>query len=289
MASPPGNDRSDDGHGSSSSRVSYPAPAQGTSPQTEGAHSGLPPFGVLGAAQFLTRLPIRLRAAPHQPSVVAWFPVVGAVIGAAVGGVAVGLGELVPTQVAAVVAIVFGLALTGAFHEDGLADSADALGGWSPEQRRDILKDSRHGSYGVAAMTSSIVLRIACVASLGPAAAFGGLVAAHTLGRAAAVGVMATTAPSSVDGLAARAGVIDRRRAALSISSGAAIAALAVGWWVLPLVVAVTVGALVVRHIAVVAFEGVSGDLLGAAEQIGECLVLIVVSGLAMRHGLWWA
>ena len=83
--------------------------------------------------------------------------------------------------------------LTGAFHEDGLADTADALGRVEhPNERREILKDSRHGSYGVAAMCSTIVLRVVCVASLGPAAAFAGLVAAHTLGRGAAVAVMGT-------------------------------------------------------------------------------------------------
>ena len=83
-----------------------------------------------------------------------------------------------------------GVLVTGAFHEDGLADLADSMGGWTPEQRREILKDSRHGSYGVAALCGSIVLRIVCVATLGPAVAFAGLVTAHTLGRSAAVGVM---------------------------------------------------------------------------------------------------
>ena len=98
--------------------------------------------------------------------------------------------ELVPPSVAAAVAVLVGVLITGAFHEDGLADLADAMGGWTPEQRREILKDSRHGSYGVAALCGSIVLRIVCVATLGPAVAFAGLVAAHTFGRSAAVGVM---------------------------------------------------------------------------------------------------
>jgi adenosylcobinamide-GDP ribazoletransferase len=250
----------------------------------------MPPFGVLGALQFLTRIPIRLRAAPDLAASVPWFPVVGAAIGAAVGATAAGLGELVPATVAAAVAVMFGVTLTGAFHEDGLADTADAMGGWTPERRREILKDSRHGSYGVAAMVGSILVRVLCVASLGPAAAFGGLVAAHTLGRGAAVAVMGLAPPVPVDGLGADyTRSLSRRRAAIGATAALAIGIVAVGWWVLPLALAAACGAAIVTVIAVRAFGGVSGDVLGAVEQVAECLVLIVVSGLALRHSLWWA
>ena len=106
--------------------------------------------------------------------------------------------------VAAAVAVLFGVLLTGAFHEDGLADTADAVaGGWTVERRLEILKDPRHGSYGVAALSGSIVLRIVAVASLGPAAAFAGLVAAHTLGRGAAVVTMGVAPVARADGLGA--------------------------------------------------------------------------------------
>ena len=84
--------------------------------------------GFVAAVQFLTRVPVRTAQASDMARAVTWFPVVGALIGAAVGGVAVGLGELVPMPVAAAVAVLFGVLVTGAFHEDGLADSADAFG-----------------------------------------------------------------------------------------------------------------------------------------------------------------
>ncbi|MGB3735577.1 MAG: adenosylcobinamide-GDP ribazoletransferase [Ilumatobacter sp.] len=249
----------------------------------------MPPFGVLGALQFLTRIPIRLRSAPDLASSVPWFPVVGALIGAATGGVAAGLMEVVPTTVAATLAIVLGVMMTGAFHEDGLADTADAMGGWTQERRREILKDSRHGSYGVAAMCSTIVLRILCVATLGPGAAFAGLVAAHTLGRGAAVGVMGTAPPVPTDGLGADyARSLSTIRAAIGVVASLAIATAAVGWWVLPIAAAVAVGALLVSLLAHRAFGGVSGDILGAVEQVGECLALVVVSGLALHHRVWW-
>ena len=250
----------------------------------------MPPLGVLGALQFLTRIPIRLRTAPDLAASVPWFPVVGAAIGVVVGSVMVGLGQLVPATVAAAVAVMVGVMITGAFHEDGLADTADAMGGWTPERRREILKDSRHGSYGVAAMVGSILVRVLCVASLGPAAAFGGLVAAHALGRGVAVAVMGVAPPVPTEGLGADyARVLSTRRAAIGAGAAIALGAVAVGWWVLPLTLAAGVGALVVALIANRAFGGVSGDILGAVEQVAECLVLVVVSGLALRHSIWWA
>ena len=249
-----------------------------------------PPGGFLGATQFLTRIPVDLRRPPDPARSLPWFPVVGGLIGVLVGGLAAGLFELVPAAVAATLAIAFGLVLTGAFHEDGLADAADALGGWSPEQRREILKDSRHGSYGVAAMTVSILLRVACVASLGPASAFAGLVAAHSLGRGAAVAVIGWAPTAAGGGLGAEyAQSVTRPRAAIGVVAGVAIAAVATGWWVGPLVIAAALGAVVVTALAFRAFRVIGGDVLGAVEQVGECLVLVVVSGLAARHTVWWA
>lgn len=250
----------------------------------------MPPLGILGALQFLTRVPVRLRSAPDLAASVPWFPVVGAGIGAVVGGVAAGLGHLVPSAVAAAVAVMCGIVLTGAFHEDGLADTADAFGGWTPEQRRVILKDSRHGSYGVAAMVGSILVRVLCVASLGPAAAFAALVAAHTLGRGSAVAVMGVAPPMPTEGLGADyARAVTAGRAAVGVAAAVSIATLAVGWWALPLAATAGIGAWAVAVIAIRAFGGVSGDILGTVEQVNECLVLVVSSGLAMRYTLWWA
>jgi len=248
-----------------------------------------PLTGLLGAVQFLTRVPVRLPAAPSPAATVPWFPVVGALIGAAVGGVAAGSMEWLPASVAAALAVIFGVALTGAFHEDGLADTMDALGGMSPERRREILEDSRHGSYGVAAMCSTIVLRILCVAALGPAVAFGGLVAAHTLGRGSAVAVMRSARPVPGPGLGADASrAVSRSGAAVAVVAALALTALATGWWVLPLAGAAAFAAVSMTALAVRAFGGTSGDILGAVEQVAECAVLVVVTGLARHHDLWW-
>ncbi len=248
--------------------------------------------GLLGAVQFLTRIPIRLSAAVQHAKVVPWFPIVGAMIGAAVGGVAVGMGELVPTTVAAALAVIVGLAITGGFHEDGLADIADAFGGgWTVEQRMQILKDSRHGTYGVAALSSSIVLRIVCAASIAsPTALFASFVAAHTLGRTAAVAAMKSAPPASDSGLGVSAASSLRPApTAIGLVVGVALTALTTGWWVGPFLAAAAVATAGVVWLAVRKIGGLAGDVLGAVEQVVECSILVVATGLAARHPIWWS
>ncbi len=237
--------------------------------------------GFAAAVQFLTRVPIRLRTAPDPSSAVPWFPVVGALIGAGVGGVAAGLMEVVPATVAAAVAVLAGVALTGAFHEDGLADLADSMGGFTPEERREILRDSRHGSYGVAALCGSIVLRILAVAALGPLDALTGLVAAHALGRGAAVGVMALAPGASEPGLGtASRQSLTATGAVVGVAGAIVIAVAVTGSHAAPLAGAAAVAAVVVTVVAVRALGGVGGDVLGAVEQVAECAVLVTLTAL---------
>lgn len=248
--------------------------------------------GFLGAVQFLTRVPVRLAAPVGHARVVPWFGVVGVLIGAVVGGVAAGLTELVPIAVAAACAVVVGLLITGAFHEDGLADIADAFGGgWTVERRLEILKDSRHGTYGVTALTSSIVVRVVCAASIAaPSALFVAFVAAHGVGRVAAVVAMKAAPPATDSGLGVSAASSLRPTPTIAGLLGAiGIVALVAGWWVLPFVGAAVVGVAAVVALAVRKIGGLAGDVLGAAEQVVECLVLVVATGLAARHHVWWS
>jgi adenosylcobinamide-GDP ribazoletransferase len=247
--------------------------------------------GFFGAVQFLTRIPVRRATAADTASTVVWFPVVGALVGATVGAVAAGLDHLVPAAVASAVAVLVGVLVTGAFHEDGLADTADAIaGGWTVERRFEILDDARHGTYGVAALCGSIVLRVVAVAALGPAAAFAGLVAAHTLARGAAVVTMGLVPVARPDGLGAEyARSVGTGRAAVAGIVAVAIGVLATGWWIGPLALAATAAAIVVAAVARRALGGITGDILGAIEQVAECLVLVTVAGLARRHAVWWA
>lgn len=247
--------------------------------------------GLIGALQFLTRIPIRTASAVEHHRTLPWFPVVGALIGAAVGGVAAGLHQLVPVPVAAAVAVVVGLLITGAFHEDGLADIADAFGGgMTVERRLEILKDSRHGTYGVAALASSIVIRVVAAASIASASAvFAAFVAAHALGRGAAVAAMRAAPAASDSGLGVSAASAMRPIPVAAIGT-VVLAGLAVltGWWLAPFVAAAVVASAAVVVLAVRKIGGLAGDVLGAIEQVVEIAILVVASGLAMRWTLWW-
>ena len=244
------------------------------------------------AVQFLTRIPVDVT--DRRPSVgraMPWFPLVGGIVGAIVGGVAAVLWLWVPPIVAAAVAITIGLLVTGAFHEDGLGDTADAFGGGTTIDRRlQILKDPRQGTYGVCAICASLLIRVACVASMpGPATMFATLVAAGTLGRASSLMVAARLPAAGYDGLGATAaGELSQPAAWISVIGAVGIAVLAVGWWAAPLAGAGIVAALVVGGLAMSRIGGVNGDVLGATEVVTECLCLVIAAGLATHGPLWW-
>ena len=238
-------------------------------------------MGLLAALQFLTRVPIRLRREPSLTAIVVWFPLAGALIGAAVGGTAAGLWHVTPPLVAAAVAVTVGLLVTGAFHEDGLGDIADAFGGgWTVERRLEILKDSRHGTYGVAAICASIVVRIVALGSLaGPMSMFTAAIAAHSMGRAATVGLAGSMRLTTHSGLGADYGrSTTPMRAVVGVILGLAVGTATSGWRVLPLAGAALVAAVGTGLLARRKIGGISGDVLGAAEQVAECLCLVVLT-----------
>ena len=249
-------------------------------------------YGLLGAMQFLTRIPVRVRVAVPHDRVVPWFPAVGALVGVVVGGAAAVAATTLPPTVAAALAVTLGLLVTGAFHEDGLADTADAFGGgWSREERLDILKDTHHGTYGVAAIVASIVIRIAALASLPTGATMvAGAVVAHMLGRAAAVAALGVFPPALESGLGA-----DSRRDFAPVPALGAVAgtlvltAVALGWWAVACTVTAMVATAAVGLLAVRKIGGIAGDVLGAIEQVAEIAVLTTVAALAGASTLWWA
>lgn len=148
---------------------------------------------LLAAAQFLTRLPIA--PARHDPDWLPrgakYFPLVGAAVGCLAGAVLLGADRLWPAPLPAILAVVAALLVTGAIHEDGLADCADSLGGGSREARLAIMKDPRLGAFGALAIGACLALQAAALAVQPPAAAAASLVAAHAGGRLAAVLLMA--------------------------------------------------------------------------------------------------
>src|SRR6202034_1238480 len=137
------------------------------------------------------------------------FPLAGvvvALIAAAVYAVAHKIGS--PPWVAAALAVATTLAVTGCLHEDGLADTADGFGGGDTRERKlEIMRDSRIGTYGVCALTLSILLRVSAIATLArPSFAFWALIAAHGAARAALPIFMTIVPPARDDGLSHAAG-----------------------------------------------------------------------------------
>jgi len=241
-----------------------------------------PGFGA--AVGFLTRIPVGApSAADWHLADAGWaFPLVGAGIGAVAGFVfvtaqVIGLGDWLP----ALLAILAGLMLTGAIHEDGLADAADGLlGAHDRDSKLAIMRDSQHGTYGVLAIVLSMGMRAAALAQIGEALHAGlALVAAHAASRAMLPAVMRALPAARGDGLGAAAGRPGAATAiaAAVIGAGIGLASLGPSRGALALAVAAAavfaVAALARRQIG-----GYTGDVLGALQQIAETVLLLAAA-----------
>jgi adenosylcobinamide-GDP ribazoletransferase len=246
--------------------------------------------GFLGAVSFLTRVPTGTgpRPAEELARFVPWFPVVGAGVGLAVAGVYAGALQLLPPLPAAAVAVVAGVCLTGAFHEDGLGDTADAFaGGWDRDSTLRILQDPRLGTFGVLAVAASLLLRVAAVAALAPAAALAALPAAHALSRAGAVAAMAALPTAAGTGLGATSTrSLSRRRALAGAAAGLAVALALLGPAAAWAAATTALAAYLLGRLARRRIGGVTGDVLGAIQQLGEVLVLLAAAA-AVTAGGW--
>jgi len=219
---------------------------------------------------------------PLAATVRAW-PVVGFLLGAGVGLVLwVGAQLGLPPLGAAILALIAGVGLTGALHEDGLADTADGFGGGTTKAKKlAIMKDSQIGTYGVLALILAVAFKAAILAGFGdPAVAAAALIGAHVLSRAVMPLMMVLMKPARRGGLGRGAGVPERDDAVIGAILGVLLTFLVVGLGpgllaaVLAVAAAAAVGWLALRHIG-----GFTGDVLGAAQQVAEAVVL---AGLAV-------
>lgn len=241
---------------------------------------------------FLTRVPAGDDPEPDLARAVAWFPAVGGMVGAITASVWLAGRELFPPPVAAAVTFAAGALLTGAFHYDGLADTADAFGGgWTRDDRLRILDDPRHGTYGVMAIACVVTTQVGALSAHGPAQGAAALVAASALGRAGAVALMHLAPAARSEGLgAAHAAVLTGRRAAGGTAAGLVLGVVALGAWAIAAAAVVAVGVAACAGLAYRKIGGITGDVLGAAEQVGETAVLLVTAILLHRHVAfpWW-
>jgi len=229
---------------------------------------------------FYTRLPFssdgRVRRSFAQAQWAA--PLAGLVVGFS-GGMAYFVAELIglPDFIAAIFGLGVTMLVTGCLHEDGLADVADGFGGGSGKERKlEIMKDSRIGTYGVAALGLTMLLRWSAIAALpSPGAAMAAFVAAHMASRALIPGFMWLVPPARENGLSAGVGAIplEAVQGALGIGvvalfligfPGALMAAAFLGIWFFLL-----------KRLCEQQIGGQTGDVLGCLQQGAEIVVLL--------------
>jgi adenosylcobinamide-GDP ribazoletransferase len=240
------------------------------------------------ATTFLTRLPM-----PHpdgaRPDHFAraqrMFPLVGGFIGAAVGLVCLLLRLIgVPDLAAAALALGGGALLTGALHEDGLADVADGFGGGRDAAAKlEIMRDSRLGTYGVLILLVSFAAKLAALAAIPDGLVVQSMIAAHALGRGVLPWMTISLPYARKNGLAANAGQPEGTIAAISAGIALAIALLTLPFTTALLAAgAAGASALAMSVLAKRQIGGQTGDVLGGAEQVAETAILVL---LAARLG----
>jgi adenosylcobinamide-GDP ribazoletransferase len=236
------------------------------------------------AVAFLTRLPM-----PHPQGAMPanfvrahrLFPLVGAAIGGAVGLLYLGMRMIgLPDLAAAALALGASAILTGALHEDGLADVADGFGGGRDAAAKlEIMRDSRLGTYGALILMVSFVVKLSALAALPDGFVVQSLIAAHALARGV-LPLMSISLPyARKDGLAANAGRPDTVTAWTAGALAMTIALVSLPWSEALCATLVAAGcAIGMALLAQRQIGGQTGDVLGGAEQLGETAILALLA-----------
>ncbi|HEY1766247.1 MAG TPA: adenosylcobinamide-GDP ribazoletransferase [Terracidiphilus sp.] len=242
-------------------------------------------FDLLAAVQFLTRL--RVPSGPYDQESLAravkFFPVVGFLIGSGNLLLYILLAPHLPLTIVALLVVVYLVAITGCLHEDGLADCADGFGGgWTADKVLVIMRDSRIGTYGAAALTLSLLARVLLIASLPRNQVAAYLLAAPVLSRWTTLPLSFCLPPArergkdQVDGQGARI-------ARLTGSGSLILGSLFTFMVIFPLLRIRALGpALASAGIALATglyykhrIGGITGDCFGATNQLAEIAVYL--------------
>lgn len=243
----------------------------------------------LTALVFLTRIPIhRFIQLPYSTDILSqssrYFPLAGLIIGTLCALVFIAATQLFSPTVSLAISMVFSLLLTGAFHEDGLADSADAFGGgWQQEDVLKIMKDSRLGTYGVAALTSSLALKFLTLNEMTSTQVCLALITGHTLSRALSVSYLYDlNYVQDIDSSKSKPLATQMDKASLTLALAIGISP-ALFWLGLKFIIVLVVlafvrmmwGSYLLKRI-----NGYTGDTLGAAQQLFEISFYLCLLGV---------
>ncbi len=250
------------------------------------------PEDVVSALSFFSRLPVDAPARPFDLSRVAGaWPAAGLLLAVAPATVVV-VNDLlgIPAAVTAFLALAAGLGLTGALHEDGLADTFDGLGGGRGRtERLAIMRDSRLGTFGALALLLALLVKGSALASLlgHPSRAVLALLACAMVSRAMALWHWSATGPARRDGMAYSAGRPDPAALQIGLLSGLAgaiVLTIAFGFAsLLGLALAALATGLFSRLVEG-KIGGHTGDTIGAAQAISETLLFVGLSSVSATN-----
>jgi adenosylcobinamide-GDP ribazoletransferase len=239
--------------------------------------------GFVTAIQFLTRIPVPSPpySADSLARAVKFFPFVGLVVGALAALLYGVLTPHLPRIVAALCVVIFLVCIAGCLHEDGLADTADAFGGgWNREQILLILRDSRIGSYGAAALALSLLARVFLLSSLPVAHMAQYLIAAHVLCRWTTLPLSYYLSPArgvSENGVEGQGARIAKLTTRASLIAGTLFAFAVVIAGLRSRAVAPIISAVAITLMSALYYlrriGGVTGDCFGATNQLTEIAV----------------
>ena len=240
---------------------------------------------IVCAFTFLTVFPIPFEKECDNFSKTAWvWPIIGAFIGIVAASIIIVLQIAgTPSLVTAVIAMIIIVATTGALHEDGLADTIDGIfGGNTPEQRLEIMKDSRLGTYGSLALMLVLLLRFSCLAVLfQEGKIYGPLIAGCVISRAGMAMAMHLLPAATNVGLSASSGQPSRNNITVVLCITILIALSCVGIAILPAIILAFLSGTILCLVAYKCLGGQTGDVLGALQQVVEVSVLVVLAILA--------
>lgn len=235
------------------------------------------------AITFLTRIPLPPLVSLEPGAMtraLSLFPLVGAAIGVSIGLLYWGATSLsIPAIAAAWIATAGGLALTGVLHEDGLADTADGFGGGkNREDKLAILRDSRIGAYGAAALVVSLGLKASLLAGFDGRAAVAALALCEGASRAAMPWTMRLLPPARSDGVAASLEPMGANILIPASVIGAALILWLAPAKAVPLAITFVIALLVMRTLAKRQIGGFTGDVLGATQQVVLLAMLTILA-----------